>query len=143
MAPGGYPGPAATARQGAPAPPAGTGARRVALFASALQPSDAPTAAMAAEAITATVQRFGIHGCVNRMAQEFGDHPDAATERMRWIIQLTGGMPAWPPRLARAGHASSSAGNETEASSGHYDAATGPGTRPERHRAARRRKDAA
>jgi hypothetical protein len=28
------------------------------------------------------------------MAQEFGDHPDAAAERMRWICQLAAEVPA-------------------------------------------------
>jgi hypothetical protein len=63
-------------------------ARREALFASALQPSDTPAADMVAEAISCTVRQFGIDGCVRRMAQEFGDHPDAAAERMRWARQL-------------------------------------------------------
>jgi hypothetical protein len=58
-----------------------------ALFASGLQPSDAPTADMVAEAIDYTVQKVGISGCVGQMAQEFGDHPDAAAERMRWVRQ--------------------------------------------------------
>jgi hypothetical protein len=58
--------------------------RRDALFASELQPSDAPTSAMIARAITSAIQRFGSHGCTERMAQEFGDHPDVAAERMRW-----------------------------------------------------------
>ena len=82
--------------QGAPPPSAVTRAWHAALFVSALQQSDAPTAEMAAEAITATVGRFGIDGCVSQMAQEFGDHPNAAAERMRWICQLTAEMPAWP-----------------------------------------------
>jgi hypothetical protein len=63
-------------------------ARCEALFASGLQPSDAPTADMVAEAITGTVRRFGVGGCAGRMAQEFGDHPDAAAKRMRWVRQL-------------------------------------------------------
>jgi hypothetical protein len=63
-------------------------ARCEALFASGLQPSDAPTAGMVAEAITGTVRRFGTGGCAGRMAQEFGDHPDAAAKRMRWARQL-------------------------------------------------------
>jgi hypothetical protein len=63
-------------------------AQREALFASALQPSDAPTADMIATAIARTVRRFGTGGCAGRMAQEFGDHPDAAAERMRWVHQL-------------------------------------------------------
>ena len=43
---------------------------------------------IAAEAITATVRRFGAEGCTSRAAQEFGDHPVAATERMRWVRSL-------------------------------------------------------
>ncbi len=31
---------------------------------------------------------FGIRGCLGRVAQEFGDHPETACERMRWIGQL-------------------------------------------------------
>jgi hypothetical protein len=64
-------------------------AQREALFASGLQPSDAPTADMITQAITRTLQRFGTGGCAGRMAQEFGDHPDAAAERMRWVRRLT------------------------------------------------------
>jgi hypothetical protein len=60
-----------------------------ALFASALQPSDSQTAGTVAEAIGCTVRRFGIRGCAGRMAQEFGDHPDAAASRVRWVRQLT------------------------------------------------------
>ena len=56
-----------------------------ALFASWLQPSDAPTADTVAAAISRTVRQFGSQGCAGRMAQEFGDHPDAAAERMRWV----------------------------------------------------------
>jgi hypothetical protein len=63
-------------------------ARCEALFASGLQPSDAPTADMVAEAITCTVRQFGTGGCAGRMAQEFGDHPDAAARRMRWVRRL-------------------------------------------------------
>jgi hypothetical protein len=59
-----------------------------ALFSSALQPSDAPTADMVATAISRAVQRFGAGGCAGQMAQEFGDHPDAAATRMRWVRQL-------------------------------------------------------
>jgi len=65
-------------------------ARCEALFASGLQPSDAPTADMVAEAINCTVQQVGISGCVGKMAQEFGDHPDAAADRMRWVRQFAG-----------------------------------------------------
>ena len=63
-------------------------ARCEALFASGLQPSDAPTVSMVAAAITRAVRQFGTGGCAGRMAQEFGDHPDAAARRMRWVRQL-------------------------------------------------------
>jgi hypothetical protein len=59
-----------------------------ALFASALQPSDSPTTDMVAEAISCTVRQFGVRGCAGRLAQEFGDHPEAAASRMRWVRQL-------------------------------------------------------
>ena len=63
-------------------------ARCRALFASSLQRSDALGAGVVAEAIRVTVQQLGIQGCVGRMAQEFGDHPEAAAERMRWVRSL-------------------------------------------------------
>jgi len=66
-----------------------------ALFASGLQSSDAPTADTVAEAITIAIRQFGIRGCIARMAQEFGDHPEAAAERMRWVRRLAAGtLPA-------------------------------------------------
>ena len=77
-----------TATQITVAPRDMTGARCRALFCSALQPSDAPTAGMVAAAISRAVQRFGIGGCAGRMAQEFGDHPEAAVTRMQWVRQL-------------------------------------------------------
>ena len=63
-------------------------ARCVALFASGLQPSDAPTAETVTQAINRAIRRLGVRGCVAQMAQEFGDHPDAAATRMRWARQL-------------------------------------------------------
>jgi hypothetical protein len=73
-----------------PARGTANGARCQALFASGLQQSDAPGIASVAEAIRATVARFGAGGCAIRMAQEFGDHPEAAAERMRWVRSLLG-----------------------------------------------------
>ena len=55
-----------------------------ALFASALQRSDAPTAGQIRQAINAAVAAFGGLGCAERVAQEFGDHPEMAAARMRW-----------------------------------------------------------
>ena len=71
-----------------PARPAASPARCQALFASALQPSDTPDAGMIAAAISSAVHRFGPRGCTALMAQEFGDHPDAAARRMRWARLL-------------------------------------------------------
>ena len=65
-----------------------------ALFASGLQQSDAPAPEALADVIRRTVRRFGITGCAGRMAQEFGDHPEAAASRMRWTRQLLGEIPA-------------------------------------------------
>jgi len=63
-----------------------------ALFASSLQRSDAPGVGVVAEAIRVTVRQLGTDGCTGRMAQEFGDHPEAATERMRSVWSLV----SWP-----------------------------------------------
>jgi hypothetical protein len=65
-------------------------ARCEALFASALEPSDAPTAAMISTAITRAVRQFGVDGCAARMAQEFGDRPETAASRMRWVRRVAG-----------------------------------------------------
>ena len=55
-----------------------------ALFASVLQCSDSPSAGQVRRAIAAAVRAYGGLGCVQRVAQEFGDHPEAAVNRMRW-----------------------------------------------------------
>lgn len=65
-----------------------------ALFVSELQQSDNPTTNMVAQAITRTMQRFGTDGCAGQMAQEFGDHPDAATERCAGCASSLS-RPAW------------------------------------------------
>jgi hypothetical protein len=75
-------------------------ARCEALFASGLQPSDAPTAEEVAEVISRTVRQFGIRGCAGRMALEFGDHPETASARMRWVRQLVGEACTSPTRPA-------------------------------------------
>ena len=64
-----------------------------ALFASALQRSAAPAAESVAAAISRAVRRFGTRGCVSRMAQEFGDHPQAAASGCA-------GAASSPPRAA-------------------------------------------
>jgi hypothetical protein len=60
-----------------------------ALFASTLQPSDALTAETVADAIGSTVRRLSSTGCTSRVAEEFGNHPEEAADRMRGIRQLT------------------------------------------------------
>lgn len=75
-------------------------ARCEALFVSGLRRSDVPTPTGLAELVSAAVRRFGVRGCAGRMAQEFGDDPEAAVDRMRWIRQLVSEVPvARPPRL--------------------------------------------
>ncbi len=63
-----------------------------ALFASSLQPSDTLTAETVADALAATVRRLGGAGCSSHMAEEFGNHPEQAADRMRWIRELTGDL---------------------------------------------------
>jgi hypothetical protein len=82
-----------------------------ALFASPLQPSDTLTAEAVADAIGCTLRRLGQAGCTCRMAEEFGDHPLEATERMRWIRQLTGELSALL-YFSLAAPASTSSGGE-------------------------------
>lgn len=74
-----------------------TDARCEALFASGLQRSDTPTPEALAEVIRWTVGKLGIVGCASRMAQEFGDHPEAAASRMCWVRQLISDVPARLP----------------------------------------------
>ena len=88
----------------APARLTADGARCQALFASALQRSDAPGPGRVAEAIRASVARFGAGGCAIRTAQEFGDHPEAAAERMRWVRALLGLTPSIASPPTAGGH---------------------------------------
>jgi hypothetical protein len=69
-------------------------ARYEALFASGLQRSDAPTTDAVTAAISAAVRQIGQAGCLGRVAQEFGDHPEVAAERMRWVRSLLNRLPA-------------------------------------------------
>ena len=61
-----------------------------ALFASMLQRSDGPSADEVRKAIDAAVHAYGGRGCAERVAQEFGDHPEAAVARMRWACGVVG-----------------------------------------------------
>ena len=55
-----------------------------ALFVSVLQGSDEPDAGQIRKAVAAAVRAYGGRGCAQRVAQEFGDHPETAVERMLW-----------------------------------------------------------
>ena|SRR2546430_7876206 len=59
-----------------------------ALFVSALQRSDSPTPAEVKQAVRRAVRDLGSRGCAAWVAQEFGDHPETAVERMRWARQV-------------------------------------------------------
>jgi len=63
-----------------------------ALFASPLQRSDTLTAETLADAIGSTIRRLGAAGCRSCVAEEFGNHPEEAADRMRWIRQVTGDL---------------------------------------------------
>jgi hypothetical protein len=64
--------------------------RADALFVSALQRGDHPSAREVRQAVAAAVEAFGQRGCAGRVAQEFGDHPETAVTRMRWARQAAG-----------------------------------------------------
>jgi hypothetical protein len=61
-----------------------------ALFASVLQRSDRPSPGQVRKAIAAAVRAYGDRGCAELVAQEFGDHPETAAERMRWARAVAG-----------------------------------------------------
>jgi hypothetical protein len=83
-------------------------ARADALFVSALQRSEQPSARQVRLAIAVTLRQFGARGCAERVAQEFGDHPDLAATRMRWARQAAAGAFGQPltwhgdPQIAAA-----------------------------------------
>ena len=66
-------------------------ARADALFASALQRSDEPSAVQVKQAIAAATRTFGDLGCAARVAQEYGEHPETAVTRMRWARTAVAG----------------------------------------------------
>ena len=70
-------------------------ARADALFASALQRSDEPSAAQVRQAIAAAVRAFGARGCAARVAQAYGEYLETAVLRMRWARAMVKGD-RWP-----------------------------------------------
>jgi len=78
-------------------------ARADALFASPLQRSADPSPWQVRQAIAAAVAAYGDPGCAARVAQSFGDHPEAAVTRMRWArAMVAGAFGAAQPALACA-----------------------------------------
>ena len=62
-----------------------------ALFVSHLQPSQQPTRETVERTVTAMILLYGSDGCAAGVAEEFGDHPDIAVDRMHWVhAELTG-----------------------------------------------------
>ena len=74
-----------------------------ALFASMLQSSDGPSAGQVRQADAAAVRAYGGRGCAERVAQEFGDHPETAVARMRWAREVVGEVFASSPGPAADG----------------------------------------
>ena len=70
-----------------------------ALFASNLQPSQAPTPAVVEAAVEQVILRLGSDGCAALVAAEFGDHPDTAVPRMCWVRRTLAAIAAFPEAL--------------------------------------------
>jgi hypothetical protein len=64
-----------------------------ALFVSYLQPSESPSGTAVQEAITAMILRYGSDGCAAGVAEEFGDHPEIAVQRMMWVHEELAEVP--------------------------------------------------
>jgi hypothetical protein len=75
-----------------------------ALFVSALQRSDEPSPGQIRQAVAVALYAHGGAGCAGQVAQEFGEHPEAAAARMSWARaavavldgQLVPGIPRSP-----------------------------------------------
>ena len=80
-----------------------TATRAEALFASVLQRSDRPSPGQVRKTIAAVVRAHGSRGCAELVAQEFGDHPETAAERMCWARAVVGDVFAPPPGPAQDG----------------------------------------
>ena len=85
-----------------------SGTRANALFASPLQRSYDPSARQVRQAIAAAISAYGARGCAARVAQAYGEHPDTALTRMRWVLTAAasafGGSQAEPGTPPHPGH---------------------------------------
>ena len=66
-------------------------ARADALFVSALQRSEEPSATQVREAIAAAIRELGARGCAALVAQAYGEYPETAAPRMRWARAVVEG----------------------------------------------------
>ncbi|OLB76764.1 MAG: hypothetical protein AUI14_17715 [Actinobacteria bacterium 13_2_20CM_2_71_6] len=62
--------------------------RAEALFAGDLQPSQHPAPEQVRRAVAGVLHRRGSRWCAARMAEEFGEHPEAAALRMTWALRV-------------------------------------------------------
>jgi hypothetical protein len=81
--------------------PGASGVWADALFVSVLPRSENPSAGQVRKAIAAAVRAYGGLGCIQRVAQEFGDHPEAAVDRMRWARAVADELFASSPAPAQ------------------------------------------
>jgi hypothetical protein len=80
-----------------------------ALFVSVLQRSDELNASQIRRAVAVALTAYGGAGCTERVAQEFGDHPETAAVRMRWAratVAILEGQPVPRARRMVADHRS-------------------------------------
>jgi hypothetical protein len=61
--------------------------RAEALFVCDLQPSQQPAPEQVRQIVLMMLRRHGRRWCAARMAEEFGEHPEAAVHRMTWAVQ--------------------------------------------------------
>jgi len=82
--------------------PSTSALRAEALFASVLQRSDRPSPGQVRKAVAAAIRAYGDQGCAELVAQEYGDHPETAAERMLWARAVASEVfTPPPPRPAR------------------------------------------
>jgi hypothetical protein len=77
--------------------PSTSALRAEALFASVLQRSDRPSPGQVRKAVAAAIRAYGGRGCAELVAQEFGDHPETAVERMLWARAVASEVFTPPP----------------------------------------------
>jgi hypothetical protein len=87
-----------------------------ALFVSALRRSDELNASQIRRAVMVALHAYGGAGCAERVAQEFGDHPETAAVQMRWAratVAILEGCPV--PRTRQMALIDSSASGRNRA----------------------------